>query len=216
MFWIFLAFIVIVYLWVRAQKQKGVSTQQVNEQFSESISVEDCEERSRYWKTRIFDLEHTDSPHFIDMQDAYDAMERNYMRIKQRLIHEPERVLEVAKDWNSYCEALRDIKSARVRLDFSSSDDDPDEWFKQPYIIKDEIEKKFKGLLGEDFTDIPPDYFKRMEGDDQPTEEQIKKLDEEFGGFEDWRFYYRRSSNYNKWLERRKKANEEREKEKAG
>src|SRR3989338_10579579 len=178
--------------------------------FERPASVEDIEKSVQFLKERIFELEHLDSPHFIDYQDAFDAMEVNYLRLKQRFSHTPEKVLEIAKDWWRYVEALGDLKHARVILDVDMEDnawDRAGESMKEPSIIREEVEKKFKFLLGEDWQEIPPDYFKRM--DTMGKSESAKK-----GLGDDWKYYYRDSANFFNLEEKRQKEKKERESEK--
>ena len=178
--------------------------------FERPASVEDIEKSTQFLKERLFELEHLDSPHFIDYQDAFDAMEVNYLRLKQRFSHTPEKVLEIAKDWWRYVEALGDLKHARVILDVDMEDnawDRAGESMKEPSIIREEVEKKFKFLLGEDWQEIPPDYFKRM--DTMGKSESAKK-----GLGDDWKYYYRDSANFFNLEEKRQKEKKERESEK--
>jgi len=129
-------------------------------------TVESIEEYVDAKKGHLYELEHFDSPHFVDVCDAFDAMEMNYIRLKQRVAHELGTPLQVAKDWAAYVNALDDLKQARVLLDVDYSDDAWDkacESMNAPSIVKDEIEKKFKGLLGSDWIAPPPDYFARVE-----------------------------------------------------
>ena len=85
-----------------------------------------------------------------------------------------------------------------------------DERSKEPSIIKDEVEKKFKSLLGEDWQKIPPDYFERMETMKKPDKEIEAKL----GIADEWKYYYRGSENLFKLEEKRQKQEEEQEAEK--
>jgi len=150
--WVLIIVIVIIYF-VYGKKSK-------------KITVEVIETQIPHLKERIFSLERFDSPHFLDVQNAFDAMEVNYLRLKQRNIHLPEKVLEIAEDWKRYVESLGDLKYARVMLDVDLNEgawDRAEENMKEPSIVKIEIEKKFKSLLGEDWQKIPPDYFKRIE-----------------------------------------------------
>ena len=72
---IIIAAIVIFFIWKSKKK------------FERPASVEDIEKSVQFLKERIFELEHLDSPHFIDYQDAFDTMEVNYIRLKQRFSH---------------------------------------------------------------------------------------------------------------------------------
>lgn len=176
--------------------------------FERPASVESIENSVQFLKERIFELEHFDSPHFIDYQDAFDAMEINYLRLKQRFSHTPEKVLEIAKDWWAYVEALGNLKHARVMLDVDMEDDSWEragESMKGPSIIREEIEKKFKSLLTGDWQKIPLDYLKREET--MGKSESAKK-----GLGDDWKYYYRDSVNLIKLEEKRQKEKIEKEK----
>lgn len=198
--------IAIVAFFIYKSKKKASSTGALER----TASVEDIENSINFLKERIFELEHFDSPHFIDCQDAFDVMEINYLKLKQRFFHTPEKVLEIAKDWHRYVEALGDLKHARVMLDVDWEDDAWDrigESMKEPSIIKEEIEKKFKPLLGDDWQEIPPDYFKRMETMKKPDE----KTEAHLGLGNDWKYYYMDSANLFKLEEKREKEKKERE-----
>lgn len=173
-----------------------------------NISVENIEASVSSQKKELFSLVHFDSPHFIDVQDAFDAMEINYLRLKQRLSHTPEKQLEIAKDWYRYVEALGNLKHARIMLDVDWDDgawDRADENMKEPSIVKDEVEKKFKSLLDKDWQNIPLDYFKRMETMKKPD----KKTEDhyEIGG--SWKYYYQNSANLIRIEEKRMKEKED-------
>lgn len=174
-------------------------------------TVEDIKKEIVYLKERIFSFEHFDSPHFIDVQNAFDAMEINYLRLKQRFIHTPEKVLEIAKDWYRYVDALRELKNARIMLDVDWTDDAFDnlrESSKEPSVVKEEIEKKFKSLLGESWQEVPPDYFQRMDTMKEPTKKELTKFKIE----DDWKYYYRDSENlYRLEQKRREKKKTEEE-----
>lgn len=203
--WLFIIGAVVVY-WIynRNSRKGGV--------LGQSSSVEGIESRVQSLKRRIFNLEHIDSPHFIDVQNAFDVMEVNYFRLKQRFIHTPERALEIARDWESYAEALGDLKYARVMLDVDWSDnafDNFSERSKEPSIIQEEVEKKFKSLLGKDWSEIPPDYFKRMETKKKPDKETKARL-----GFDEWKYYYWGERNLISLEEKREKEKKEKEDDK--
>ena len=173
-----------------------------------SDTVGDIEEGIPYLKERVFELEHMDSPHFIDCQNAFDVMEVNYLRLKQRLSHTPEKVLEIAKDWQKYAEALGDLKNGRVMLDLDSGEDaydKADEAMKEPSIIKDEVEKKFKSLLNDDYQKIPLNYFERMDTMEEPKIKPGERLGDE------WKHYYGDCANLYNLEEKRRKETEERE-----
>lgn len=171
-------------------------------------SAEEIESVVDRFKEKIFELEHFDSPHFIDLQDSFDAMEINYLRLKQRLFHTPEKVRELVVDWSRYVEALYDLKTARVLLDVDYGDDPfaaMQERSKEPLIVREEVEKKFRSILDKDWQEIPPDYFKRQETMKEPDKKTLAKYD--FG--DDWKYYYSNSANLYKLQEKRSLKKEE-------
>lgn len=198
--WLIIVVAVIAYLIYKSSSKNKVLGYPEN--------IEFIEEKTAYLKGRIFELAHFDSPHFIDCQDAYDMMEINYMRLKQRYSTNPDKILEIAKDWYGYVVALGDLKHARVMLDVDMEDgafDRLEESLKEPSVIKDEVEKKYKSLLGDDFQAIPPDYFKRMETMGEPD----KKTKDSYGIGDVWKYYYQNSSNLFKLVEQRAKKEKE-------
>lgn len=206
--WLIVVLAVVIYFIYRSRK-KGDDASILERS---TTTVEDIEGNIRYLKERLFSFEHFDSPHFIDVRDAFDAMEINYLRLKQRFSHDKEKTLEIVKDWHKYADSLTELKDARVMLDVDWSDDAFDnfrESNKEPSIIKEEVEKKFKSLLGEDWQDIPPDYFKKMETMKEPDKKTMAKYKLE----DDWKYYYRGSANLSN-LEKRRKEEKERKIEK--
>lgn len=199
-----LIIIAIIAFWFYSSRKKTGNTNASEIQ----SSVENAEKYVSLLKKQIFELEHFDSPHFVDYQNAFDAMEINYLRLKQRFSNEPDKVLGIARDWCKYAEALNELKFARTILDVDMSDeafDNFEESSKEPSIIKDEVEKKFKSLLGTDWLELPPDYFKRMKTMKEPDKEYRQKV----GIGNDWWAYYQDSPNLFKLIEKREKVNKE-------
>jgi hypothetical protein len=203
--WIIIAIAIVAYFIYRSKKTNTVK----NTIKELADTPDDIEENVSFTKGRIFNLEHFDSPHFIDVQDAFDTMEINYLRLKQRFFHNKEKVLEIAKDWERYANCLQELKYSRIMYDLDWSDDSGDnftESSKQPAIAKEEIEKKFKALLDKDWQEIPPDYFKRRETMKKPENKKDSAV-YELG--EDWKWYYRDSANLYKLEEKRRKEKEQ-------
>lgn len=206
--WLIIVLAVVAYFVYKSKSGTNISNPS-----KQSGSIDDIEGSTEFLKERIFELEHIDSPHFIDYQNAFDAMEVNYLRLKQRLSHTPEKVLEIAKDWHKYAEALGDLKHGRVMLDLDWDDgawDRAEESSKEPSIIKDEVEKKFKSLLAKDWQKIPDDYFERMEKMDKSDKKPNPELDDEEIG-DDWKYYYKDCANLYNLEEKRQKETKERE-----
>lgn len=200
MWWITIIVAIIgIYLFGKYREKKDTE-----EEKNPENRIERIEKGVSILKERVFELEHFDSPQFIDCQDAFDVTEVNYLRLKQRFIHTPEKVLEIAKDWHKYVEALGDLKFARAMLDVDMDDnafDTLEKRIKEPSIITEEVEKKFKSLLGEDWQKTPPDYFERRETMKEPDKETKARL----GLENEWKYYYQDSANLYKLEEKRRK-----------
>lgn len=159
---------------------------------------------AQHYKAQLLEFAHFDSPRLIDLQDKYEVMEANYYRLKQRNLSSEEKSLELARDWVKYVEALNDLKHARVMLDVDMSDlayENFAESSKEPYIISEEVENKFKSLLGKDFHKLPLDYDDRRK--------KAGREDEVLSSLEkDWELY-QDSPNYHRMVEYRRKEKEE-------
>jgi hypothetical protein len=173
---------------------------------SESSSLSRIERDVTRLKANIFSDAHFESPHFIDLQDSFDSMEVNYLRLKQQFSHDDQKSLEIARDWKKYVASLFDLRSARILLDVDMGDDaleSAEERFKEPSIIKEEVEKKFKTLLGDAWCSPPPDYFERMETMAAPETGTGLR-----GSRDSWRYYYAGSENLRR--ADKKRSNQER------
>jgi len=186
--WIIVIAFIFYYFWIKSKrKQKPVNT------------VEHFEEIAQRFKESLFEFPHFNCPNIVDLQDRYDAMEINYLRLKQRYLSQEENALEIAKDWARYVEALKDLKFANEMLDVDLSDtayDTYEERTKEPRIIFQEVEKKIKSLLKKDFQELPLTY-----------NERLKKGGKEFDipSDEEERIMYSDSKNYRKMIEFRLK-----------
>jgi hypothetical protein len=87
---------------------------------------------------------------------VFDTMESNYFRLKERFSDDKKKLREIAKNWHKYVLTLWDISFARVLEDENFT-----ETTKESQIIKDEIEKKFKALLGNEWQDPDLDSKKK-------------------------------------------------------
>jgi len=193
--WIFIIAVTVYYFWSKSKQE----VQQAN-------TVEHFEEVVWRFKKSLMEFAHFDSPRIIDLQDRHEVMEVNYLRLKQRYLNQEEKRIEIARDWAKYVEALSDLKHARIILDVDMSDNAFDnliESSKEPHIITEEVEKKFKSLLGKDFYKLLLDYDERKK--------KAGKEDELFIGLEeDWKLY-QDSPNYHRMVEYREKEKKEKE-----
>lgn len=167
-------------------------------------NVKDIENYVSLEKDRLYNLEHFDSPHFIDLLNDYDVMNVNYIRLKERYAHDKEKSLQIAKDWVKYVDALGDLKLARTILDLGEVDDFY-ESSKEPTIIKEEVEKRFKTMLGKEWQKLMPDFFERKE----KANEAMKKEAERFDVSNGWRVFYQGDNNLEKMESLRKEKKEE-------
>lgn len=191
--WIIVVAVVAYYFWSKSkQEQRQANT------------VERCEEIANHYKQSLTEFAHFDSPRIIDLQDKYDVMEANYLRLKQRYLSDEEKRLEIARDWTRYVEALDELKHARVMLDVDLSDrayENFSDRAKEPGIITEEVESKFKSLLGKDFHKLPLDYDERRKKAGK-GDELLPSLEE------DWKLYHD-SPNYHRMVEYREKEKKE-------
>lgn len=194
--WLIIIGAVFVYLWYKNQNNSG--------ERGDTNNIGELERIASYDKSRLLNLEHFDSPHFIDLLNDSDVMEVNYMRLKQRYIHDKVKSLEIAKDWQKYVEALDDLKLARTILDVGEVDDFIED-SKEPSIIKEEIEKRFKTLLGKEWQKLMPDYFERT----KKANEAMKKEADRIDVHNAWRVLYLGESNLEKMEKLRKAQKEE-------
>lgn len=187
--WLLITVVVIILFYPR--KKKDLS--------KELNNVESIEEYIGNRKDTLFELAHFDSPHFIDYQNYFDVMEANFMRLKHRFSDDKEKLLNITKNWQSYVDALNDLKTARVLLDVDLSEnawDNASEAMKEPEIIKEEIEKKFKEMLGKDWIKLPLDYFQRQEKYPKLKEKQ-EKIEMSLENItEGWKIFYKDDKNF--------------------
>lgn len=173
-----------------------------NSAINKTITIEDIESNVQTVKGFIFEVRYFDSPRFIDLQNDFDTMEINYFVLKQRFIHNPNKLLEIAKDWQRYAWAVSDLQNAWELVHIGSDVDEIKESFKEPSIIKEEVEKEFKLLLGKDSHELKPDYNKRLETMKKPDKKTVKRFN--FPDSDDWKYYYLQDENLDR-LERKKK-----------
>jgi hypothetical protein len=113
-FWLLI--VAAIFLFFLFKKPKEEKTQSYGD------NVEGIEDHVSTLKDNIFKLEHFDSPHFLDYQMAYEAMELNYFKLKARSGNDPAKKLEVASDWLNYVQALCSLKTAWLILDVDLSE----------------------------------------------------------------------------------------------
>ena len=83
----------------------------------------------------------------------------NYIRLKERFKHDDIKRGQVNKDWFDYLEALKDLIYEREMLDISTAEDESNAHFdsiEELHIKIQEIEKRFKELLGSEYIEPEP------------------------------------------------------------
>ena len=83
--------------------------------------------------------------------DKLSKSEEMFLRLKEKYKHKnaKDRV-SIYEDWFDYCMALKNVKFAGKMLDYDfeeNSGDRYDDSVKEPFIMMEEIEKRFKKLL---------------------------------------------------------------------
>ena len=129
---------------------------------SKNPSIEDIEVMVNYQKKELFQ----DEPitNCTILHKDFNIMEKNYLRLKQRFSTEKHKRLEIAQDRYKYVQTLNEIKFQNVMLTCSDNDnayENYDELTKETYIIQDEIEKKFKLLLGKDWQELQSEIIRK-------------------------------------------------------
>jgi len=197
--WLIILGIIVIYWIIKNSKFETVNKPE---------NMEDIEAKTDYFKDDIFRLEHFTSPHFIDLQNDYTVMEVNYLRLKERYSNTPDKLLEITKDWLKYVLALGEIKSARLILDVDFSEnayENFNENTKQPTITKEEVEKKYKTLLNNDWQKLLPNYFERI----KKTKPEIRKKHESLGSPPNyWKTLYIGDNNLAKMEKLEKEKNQ--------
>lgn len=203
--------IIVIFLLIKKDPNKKLLSSEKDDQEDghhndNPETIEAIEERIKRLKDSIFSLARFDSPKFIDLQNDFDVMEVNYFKLKQKNIHNNDKALKIARDWYRYAWALESLKDAHLYLDLLFTDEDKiKEKFREPAIVKEEIEKKFKLLLKNEFHELKPNFHKRLETMKGPD----GKIRGKFGPPADnWRYYYRQDENLDR-LERKREDKEQ-------
>lgn len=98
-----------------------------------------------------------------EIKHLSELIESDYLYLKERHKHDQKKLLEFAKDYCDYLEALSDISSARDLFDVDMEAGAHDRYYeavKEPNIKRYEIEKRFQEILGQTVEDRLEVYFK--------------------------------------------------------
>lgn len=79
-----------------------------------------------------------------------EKMEAKYIRVKERFKHDATTRIKLAQDWSDYVHAVWESFSARQLLNVDMEEDAIErfeERVKEPWIIQEEIEKRFNEML---------------------------------------------------------------------
>ncbi|GEM_PF-3466604 len=104
-------------------------------------------------------LNHLKTTHLKDYMDTqtvlFDCGKKNFLRLNERLKHDDVKRGEAIKDWIDYMEALNESIYESELLDVSTSEESEIHWKArdEAHVKLQEINKRFKDLLGADFID---------------------------------------------------------------
>jgi hypothetical protein len=87
-----------------------------------------------------------------------DATERDYLLLKERFRGDTKKLLELANDWFNYTEAIYELTTASEAMFATGAD--WDKLTSGPDIKRQEIERRFQQLLGQEYTDRAREYNK--------------------------------------------------------
>jgi len=140
---------VIVFLIYKKQKSAPLSKEQ---------SMENIKAQIAYKEERL--LDHIKTNHLKDYMTTESALfecgRTNFIRLSERFKHDDAKLTQVIKDWTDYMEILDDAVYESELLDVSTEEGEGEEHWKRRdelYIQIQEIEKRFKDLLGKEYTD---------------------------------------------------------------
>lgn len=90
-------------------------------------------------------------------------MEENYLRLEERYKHDNVRLGQIIKDWVGYNEVITGLIHEREMLDVATTDEESDrsdQETKKLQIRRQEIESRFKALLGKQYKDPQAMFIK--------------------------------------------------------
>lgn len=152
-FWIILAGTIIWYLFFY---KKRISPQQAKELIAEKVTAISVTTKAR--------LENSHLKEFLDYEKHFFlTMEENYLRLAERFKHDNVQMAQIVKDWIDYNEIINGLIYQRELLDVATTDEQSeqsDQNTKKLQIKRQEIETRYKSLLGKQYND-PLDIFKK-------------------------------------------------------
>ena len=149
MTYIFLAIItVLVYLIYKKQNPPALTPEQISETLLEEIS------RKEDYVERKIGSSHLKE--YLTMEKTLlQCGSKNFLRLRERFKHDEQKYTHILKDWNDYLDTISECVFESEMLDVCSSEDS-DEHYKARdllFIKIQEAEKRFKELLGEEYSD---------------------------------------------------------------
>lgn len=135
-----------IYFYLQSKKRSGASENQ-------ALTTEDMWKRAEANMTRVLEKSPLLEDYLQDERDMVKAMERDMIRLRERYKHDPQKQIEVARDWMDYSNAITEVKFAREMLDVDWKDgayDRYDEQVKEANISIQEIAERVEKVLGKD------------------------------------------------------------------
>lgn len=143
--------VIAIFVYLIYKKQKPVI------QSKEQI-IENTKAQIAYKEEHL--LDHIKTNHLKDYMTTESALfecgKTNFIRLSERFKHDDVKLAQVTKDWIDYMDILNDAVYESELLDVSTEEGEGEEHWKRRdelYIQIQEIEKRFKDLLGKEYAD---------------------------------------------------------------
>jgi hypothetical protein len=141
-------------------------------------SIEELEQRAEYYKKSVFEENHLG----LDFKTEHSklvAMEKDFLRLRERFKHDAVKIKMISEDWFDYCYAMWEIKHAQEMLDVDLSDnayENFEDSSKEFFIKVQEIEKRFEEMLENDATisHVNKTIFEKQKTFDSVIEKQLR------------------------------------------
>lgn len=144
--WVILFAVIIWFLFFHKQK---LSSQEVKDLVSDKVLAISDATKLRLSTSHLKDYLYTEKFFF-------ETMGENYLRLEERYKHDNVKLGQIIKDWISYNEIISGLIFEREKLDVATTDeesDSTDQATKKLQIRRQEIESRFKALLGSQYKD---------------------------------------------------------------
>ncbi|MEI7498040.1 MAG: hypothetical protein WCK11_02030 [Candidatus Falkowbacteria bacterium] len=170
----FLGWIVIIFIIYLIFKPKNNKEKIIENNMSKEEEIQDKIERKEESLLRDIKSNHL-KDYMQNETTLFECGRKNFIRLNERFKHDEAKHGQVVKDWMDYMDILGDIVHEHLMLDVSTSEESDEHWEKRQelFIQIQEIEKRFKELLGDVYID-PFETMKQNEKNDKIEERDEK------------------------------------------